>query len=350
VVFSGAGLLLTAAGRADSISSVDLNPVGAQSSGAMGVSGGQQAGFAYFGGSQHAALWTGSAASFVDLNPAGADWSTAYGVSGGIQVGVASFGGVQHAGMWTGTAASFVDLNPVGATRSAALGVGGGQQVGYADGCAALWTGSAASFVNLNPPLVEVDPGVWLYGSSYALATDGTHQAGWAGGYGSRGGLWSGTALSYSWYGEFPVTGVSGDSLAQNVGTVEGTWAVLGSVSVGGYEYLPPDISGSADGSYARGVSGQWVVGTEYIWGSGNVASGHAALWSGTPYSYTDLGGGDAYGLSVDGNSIHIAGGAGDHATLWTVVVPEPEHYALVGGLGLMGSALFLRRRSARNR
>ena len=357
LVFSGAGLLLMAAGRAEAISYADLNPAGAQSSGALGVSGGQQAGWAYIGGSEHAALWTGTAASFVDLNPAGADWSTVYGVSAGIQVGVASFGGVQHAGMWSGNAASFVDLNPAGATQSAALGVGGGQQVGYAvfggTQHAALWTGRPASFVDLNPPQVE-DDGVWLYASySFASATDGAHQAGGAWGYGGGGALWSGTAASYLQVGPV-ITGISGDWRVGNVDTSGGYWAVLWSAATGAFEYLPPS---GAWGSSARAVSGRWQVGTVYM-----TEDPHAALWSGTPSSnvnwfgssYVDLGDtigessqtpSDAYGLSVDGNSLHIAGDAGNHAVLWTVVVPEPAHSGLVAGLGLMGSALFLRRR-----
>ena len=48
---------------------VDLNPSGFTSSGALGVSGGQQVGYGNpTGDGTHALLWTGSADSVVDLH------------------------------------------------------------------------------------------------------------------------------------------------------------------------------------------------------------------------------------------------------------------------------------------
>ena len=133
---------------------VNLHPVGATNSQAWRVGGGQQVGYAGFGGQHRASLWRGTAASWVDLNPAGVIASNAYGVDGGQQAGSASGGGVGRASLWTGTAGSWVDLNPAGLTDSLAFGMHGSQQAGtalvggYAH--ASLWSGTAASRVDLH--------------------------------------------------------------------------------------------------------------------------------------------------------------------------------------------------------
>lgn len=90
-------------------SHVDLHPAGAYgyASAAYSISDGQQVG--HVGG--NAALWSGTAASWVNLSPAGYGQSFAWGVSNGRQAGYAWFGGSQHAGMWSGTAASWIDLH-----------------------------------------------------------------------------------------------------------------------------------------------------------------------------------------------------------------------------------------------
>ena len=95
----------------------------------------------------HAELWT-----VVNLHPDGAEYSRALGVSGGQQVGYAYYGGnVYHAGLWSGSASSWVDLTPTGSTYAVASDAYGSQQVGEVGGHASLWTGSAASYVDLNP-------------------------------------------------------------------------------------------------------------------------------------------------------------------------------------------------------
>ncbi|MEK6702956.1 MAG: hypothetical protein AABZ53_11885 [Planctomycetota bacterium] len=137
---------------------VDLHPLGATQSAALGVFAGQQAGYAHVDGVAHASFWTGSASSWVDLHPAGSRWSSASGIGDGQQVGGAQFGESthDHASLWTGSAASWVDLSPVGATYSCAVSASGGQQVGnaFVNGIerASLWSGSAVSWVDLNPP------------------------------------------------------------------------------------------------------------------------------------------------------------------------------------------------------
>jgi hypothetical protein len=76
-----------------------------------GVGDGQQVGRALIGGIDHAALWTGSAASFVDLHPAGSNQSRAIDAAGGWQAGYARFGAVEHASLWNSTASSWEDLS-----------------------------------------------------------------------------------------------------------------------------------------------------------------------------------------------------------------------------------------------
>jgi hypothetical protein len=208
---------------------------------------------------------------------------------------------------------TYTDLNPVGASYSCAGGVGGGQQAGvagyYNGSHAAVWSGSAASFVDLNPA-----GAYW----SEAYATSGGQQAGYADVGGPHAALWSGTADSF-----------------------------VDLHPAGAYT------------SYAYAVSGGKQAGTARI--DGVI---HAALWSGTAASFVDLdaavsgafpNGSDAYGISTEGNTTYVVGDAYDpdgneHAILWTITVPEPAHYGLVAGLGLIGSALFLRCRNARAR
>ena len=82
-------------------------------------------------GDGHAVLFNAPLISgFVDLNPPGAILSGARGVAGSQQVGFAAVGGdaTWHAALWTGTAASFVDL---GLGRSVANATDGSAQVGY---------------------------------------------------------------------------------------------------------------------------------------------------------------------------------------------------------------------------
>ncbi|MHB0999293.1 MAG: PxKF domain-containing protein [Armatimonadota bacterium] len=160
-------------GTADSL--VDLNPVGAEASGALGISGNCQVGWAAFqaydeeGGpiylkwDQHAGLWHGTANSWVDLHPAGAFNSFANGVSGDYQAGLVSYGtssnNVSHAALWHGTADSFVDLHPADLwTRSGVSDIFGDYQVGWVDNGgsgnishAAIWRKTVDSFVDLNP-------------------------------------------------------------------------------------------------------------------------------------------------------------------------------------------------------
>ncbi|MEN6426746.1 MAG: PEP-CTERM sorting domain-containing protein [Phycisphaerales bacterium] len=108
-------ILMTVPAAAD-YTAVILAPGGFPFSNALGVSGGQQVGWAHCSGRgrPHAMLWSGTAESYVDLNPSGFLESSATGISGGQQVGGGvgtATGGEWHALLWSGTAESYVDLN-----------------------------------------------------------------------------------------------------------------------------------------------------------------------------------------------------------------------------------------------
>lgn len=75
----------------------------------------------------------------MDLNPAGASSSIAYATTGGQQAGYANFGGNAHAGIWSGTAGSFMDL---GTSLGAAFGDSYAQSI-WTDGSTTLVAGMA---------------------------------------------------------------------------------------------------------------------------------------------------------------------------------------------------------------
>jgi hypothetical protein len=152
-------------------SMVDLNPLGALSSGAWGLSesGTYQVGRveANFGGqiTNHAFLWNGSPTSCVDLDPPGADYSVACAVTEGrgssdgmCVVGEAEASGTNnaHATVWYPSKNRSVDLDPIWSGGwSRATTVSGPYQAGWVtvsdDIRAVLWTGSSASCVDLTP-------------------------------------------------------------------------------------------------------------------------------------------------------------------------------------------------------
>ena len=189
------------------------------------ISGNQQVGWIPVSNQEHAALWTGTAASVVNLSPTPTTVCYATATDGAQQVGVISG---PTAALWSGTAASFVSLNPSGFFESTATGVANGVQVGYGryiggevvlawhgsannvtilgsgralgiapDGqivgvaengtiTAALWTNdTAASFVNMAPPNTD---------TSELLATNGINQVG---DVDHHAGVWTGTGASF---------------------------------------------------------------------------------------------------------------------------------------------------------
>ncbi len=308
--------------------------VGEYGSEVRGVGDGQQVG----GTGYHACMWSGTAASWVSLEPAGAgnpEPSFANAASGGQQVGYARFGGQYHAGLWTGTAASWVDLNPAVTDRSVANGVGGGQQVGVAvvndAGRASLWSGTAASWVNLDPLFSE---------ASEAHGVSGGQQVGvallgnlW------RASLWTGTAAS--WVNLDPVGSGGSGAHAIGGGQIVG-WASVGGVTSASLwtgtaaSWVNLNPAGSTE-SKARGVSGGKQVGYAEIGGFKR-----ASLWSGTAASWVDLHAflpaefesSYARGIWIDGVSTYVVGfgynttTGRDEALMW-VSVYDPDNFTL---------------------
>ncbi|MGD0770711.1 MAG: dockerin type I domain-containing protein [Tepidisphaeraceae bacterium] len=244
-------------------SAVNLNPSGYDWSCAYGVCGSQQVGFGRVGGmegSDHALLWSGAAGSAVDLAPAGVAYSYAVGTDGAEQVGYGYpnaqdvGNGLCHALLWSGTAASAVDLNPSGFINSTAYEVSGSQEVGYGMDSATgnsdhalLWTGTANSVVDLTPN----PPGTEEVG---ALATNGTQQVGYIGGAAT---LWSGTAASLVYLGQFASADGFAGSAAFSIdgsGNVFGDAAGYGNTSKYAVEWSPAttltwnNVGGTGDG------------------------------------------------------------------------------------------------------
>jgi|GEM_PF-1040107 len=264
---------------------VNLDPAGSAQSYAYGVNGAEEGGWANVDGSNHASLWSGTAASWVDLSPAGSLNSHVYGVGDGLQAGDVQLSIGDHASLWNGTASSWVDLNPVGASQSQAYGVGGNQEVGYslmADGAshASRWTGTAASWVDLSPPGTT---------QSQIWGTDGTQQGGLATVNGmGHASLWSGTAVS--WVDLNPAgasqSQVYGVGSGHQVGVAElgdgSGHASLWSGSAGSWVDLSPN---GAVLSFAQGASGGQQAGSD-MFADGNY---RAALWGGGADSWTDL-------------------------------------------------------------
>lgn len=276
-------------------SSMSLHPPSAQLSGAVASTPGQQVGRVVPAGVSfvnHAALWSGTAASWVDLHPPGATYSQAYGVSSVQQVGEVSFvpglfpsTGV-HAATWSGSSATFVDLHPSMAAASSLRATSGSQQVGYATfppstwlGHAGLWTGTASSFIDLHPPGSV---------SSSALDTNGTHQVGVTGDASgvSHASLWTGSAASWVDLNPLLATGSCAYSLG---GVQQAGWAAISG------NYHAALWSGSAASFIdlnPAGATASSLSDTTGTWQVGRVSFGttlHAGLWKGSAATFVDL-------------------------------------------------------------
>lgn len=284
---------------------IDLNPVGATTSAAAGMSAVQQAGNAGFptvGGltETHAVLWSGSADSTVDLGI-----GSTYAIADGQQVGAAN----NHAALWSGSAASLVDLNPDLWTQSVANGLANGQQVGIANRrvvCAVkkggacsgtyivihpfMWSGSAASAVDLTPFGLG-------FGAGSALGTDGLQQVG----YGQQllgfnafsvpfAVVWSGTADSA--VNLNPANSFESQAKAvlngQQVGYAFSPHrAVLWTGSAASMQELNPAGFVSSEANATNGVQ---QVGFGLVISALNVPTrSHALVWSGSANSAIDL-------------------------------------------------------------
>ena len=161
---------------------VDLHPNAALASRANAVHGGQQVGWGIYPIARRAHLWSGTKNSLVSLHPAGAGQSWAQGVHGGQQVGTATVGpnGLEHAALWSGTAASWVDLHsflPPGYTVSEAFGIWHSGNVTYVVGYGfntAVMHFEALMWVSPPEAAVWTNLGAALPGASGAPQLSGT--------------------------------------------------------------------------------------------------------------------------------------------------------------------------------
>jgi hypothetical protein len=281
-------------------------------------------------GASRALLWSGSAASVVNLNPAAAQSSQAVGVSGGKQVGYVDFtGNEQHAVIWSGTAASFVDIHPAGYAESTAIRIHVNDIVGTGNDHALLWTGPAHTFTDLHPEgfvsssVNDVFAG--RQGGSAALSGTGPSHAL----------VWSGSAENYVDLHPdgFQSSGITGLSDTQEVGvgwsdpSDQTSHALLWSGTAASFIDLHP---AGFDASFGQDVVGGVQVGFGHTQGTV-----HALAWSGSAASVIDLHSflPDTYfasaarGIDADGNIIGYARVGGvdgaQHAVMW-VPVPDP--------------------------
>lgn len=341
---------------------VDLNPVDASSSCAYGIWNGQIVGSAHMTtsnkpyGSDHACLWTGTAASWTDLDPTGTGYSPsrACGLAGSQQVGYRYADNQPHAGYWNGSASSWVDLNP-GSASSKAYGAAGGQVVGEVNNCAALWSGTS-QWINLDPGWASVYP----YGNgpdSQALAIADSQEVGYADNDMGEchATLWTGTKascvdLNPKWGMYSQAVGVSAGQQVGYASTGLGyAHASLWTGTAASWLDLNPTV---ANQSWALGVFHGQQVGRATISGVN-----HASLWSGSSQSWVDLsallplslrsGSSEANAIYTSSGITWIVGSANGHAVLWENTVPEPSAILtlLCGVNGVFG---FMLRRGRR--
>jgi hypothetical protein len=271
---------------------------------ALGVSGGQQAGYAITtDGYDHAGVWSGTAGSWLNLHPTGAMHSVAYAAGGGQEVGVAFMalaGGywLEHASLWSGTAQSWVDLHPAQCEISRAYATDGTRQVGAAGSPpgmthASLWSGTAESWVDLHP----YDSG-WGYSCAYGIC--GNQVVGDITGSGERAILWKVEPDGWSWLDLHPpkasISVAYDVSDGQQVGSVD--FAIVKGRRLQGYVRHASLWSGTAESwvdlhpkgynqSEARGISHGYQAGSAQVDSFFDIW--HAGMWSGTPGSWVDL-------------------------------------------------------------
>ena len=343
-----------------------LHPVGYSDSYGFGALRATQAGIGYIGGTPHALMWSGTAASRIDLNPSGYSQSAAYGNFGTSLVGFATpVGGFNHALLWNGSAVSAVDLNPTGFQSSQANAAAGTKQVGSAYGAttnfnthAFLWSSTAASTIDLNPSGFSTSNANGVFGNfQVGVGTVQNFAA-------SHALMWSGTAAS--------VVDLSPPGFAESgAAAMDGNTQVgSGTLQFGGpaRALLWHGTAASAidlnptgfDFSAALGVSGSTQVG----WGQRPDGIQRALAWSGTANSYVDLHNSlsgllpnlflfssQAKGISENGSIVgdalfidpdtHVSS---SYAILWAPV-PEPASARLLAA-AITFAALRFRRRN----
>jgi hypothetical protein len=257
---------------------------------------------------EHALLWTDTAASVVDLNPAGYAYSGLHATDDSINkhVGYGALTGTPnnpHALLWSGTNTTPVDLHPSGYSYSYGLDISSTRQVGYAlltttsKQHAMLWTSIAASAVDLHPS---------GYVESGAFATISSKQFGYA---------------------------------SVTAGSTTNAHAILwGTTAASAVDLNPTGFTYSIGG----GLSTTYQVG--YGAGSATGNLDHALLWSGNAASKVDLHPASGFTMSYAqstttdtqvGYGVTTVGSA-EHALAWhNTAASVVDLHALLSGLGI---------------
>lgn len=267
---------------------VNLHPAGAESSILLDATATEQVGSAKVGGTEHAALWRGTAASFVDLHPDGATRSTAWSTRLGEQAGRALFGATLRARIWAGTSASFRDLHPSdpAALSTEARSTTGSQQCGFLGTTAThavVWGGRASSLIDLHPA---------AFINSLAHATNGFRQVGQVTvGSITHAALWSTSSSSFR---DLNPAGATFSSARGIAPTAAPDAQIVGEAEFGGERHALLWFGGAerfVDLRPAGAVSSR-ATGTDGIRQVGHARFGtldHAVIWHGSADSVVDL-------------------------------------------------------------
>ena len=252
------------------------------------------------------------------MHPAGYVASRVADTSGILQAGAATPLFTEHAAIWSGTAASFVDLHPVSdPLSSVAHDLGGAIQTGSvtftASGPthAALWSSQPLSYVDIHPS----------GDNSIGYGTDGISIVGEVSTLG--GGLHSCRTLEV----RPRCIHRSASSRRHELRRQRRRWRhsgrrsrhrlldTCGPLDRHGGKLCRHESTG-AGGSRLRGVDGGFQVGEAFV---GPGASFKAGIWSGTPASFVNLhsfltpftfSSSDAWGVWSDGVNVYVAGSA----------------------------------------
>lgn len=204
----------------------------------------------------------------------------------------ASFPPITHAVLWSAPNGTATDLNPAGFSQSYAYATDGVQQVGYAwntenEASAMLWSGTATSAVNLTPT---------GFTDTYAYGLYGNQQVGYGAGSSTGGNyhalLWYGSAASAVDLNPAGFTDSYGYAITGNQIVGFGDGASTGSNQHALYWSSPSatavDLNPAGYAySMALGVGSNQEVGAAAPAYNGNDL--HATLWNGTAASSVDL-------------------------------------------------------------
>jgi hypothetical protein len=271
-----------------------------------------------------AGFWSGSASSWTVLFAASNLSGAVHALDANSEVGA-----TWQAALWQGTPKSGVMLHPSGPIGSAAYSARSELQAGsvafpFFISHAGYWRGTAASFVDLHPQLFE---------SSGAHATDGTLQGGFVStfGVGPLAAIWNQTAASVTVLEPQRGSKVSGMAPGVQVGEVHQPGSVRAALWRGTPESFTDLSPPGSSASMFLATTGRIHVGR-----TGQSGLARAAINFGTPESWQSLHDflpgmyasfSAATSVCQDGDTIYVGGWAENTATgyneaiLWTGVL-----------------------------